>query len=99
MIRTLYGYSQWATGRVLDATAQLSPEQLHAPGDAGRGSIRDTLLHMLATQRSWLIWWDGSLPPEEDYRLRLDPADFPEWRHCARSGRRSNVRRRRSRSG
>ena len=78
VIRTLYGYNQWATRRVLEAAAQLSPEQLHAPGDAGRGSIRDTLLHMLATQRSWLVWWDGSLPPEEDYRLRLDPADFPD---------------------
>jgi uncharacterized damage-inducible protein DinB len=78
VIQTLYGYSQWATGRVLDAAAHLSPEQLHAPGDAGRGSIRDTLLHMFSTQRGWLSWWDGSLPPADAYRRRLDPADFPD---------------------
>jgi uncharacterized damage-inducible protein DinB len=73
-LRTLYGYNRWATDRVLDAAEKLSNDQLNAPGVAGRGSIRETLVHMIGTQRGWLSWWDGSLPPMEAYALQLDPA-------------------------
>lgn len=76
-LRALYGYNRWATERVLGVAEQLTPEQWLAPGSAGRGSVRDTLVHLVSTQRSWLAWWDGSLPPDEAYRLSLDPADFP----------------------
>ena len=48
------------------------------PESAGRGSIRDTLVHMVSTQRGWLAWWDGSLPPEQAYGRHLDPAEFPD---------------------
>jgi uncharacterized damage-inducible protein DinB len=78
VLRRLYSYNGWATGRVLDAAEPLTPEQLHAPGQAGMGSIRDTLLHLLATHRGWLSWWDGSLSAEEAYALNADPADFPD---------------------
>ena len=78
VLRRLYTYNTWATGRVLDAAEQLTPEQLHAPGQAGHGSIRDTLLHLLATHHGWLHWWDGSLSPEEAYGLRADPSDYPD---------------------
>ena len=77
-IRTLYGYNGWATQRVLDTAALLTPEQLHAPQSAGRGSVRDTLVHMMGTQRGWLSWWDGSLSLEEAQRRRREPADFPD---------------------
>ncbi|MCM8747917.1 DinB family protein [Thermomicrobiaceae bacterium CFH 74404] len=78
VIRTLYSYNRWATERVLDAAGRLTPEQLHAPGEAGHGSIHNTLLHIISTQRSWLSWWDGSLSPEEAYRFRLNPTDYPD---------------------
>jgi uncharacterized damage-inducible protein DinB len=77
-VRTLYGYNRWATERVLDTAEQLTPEQLHMPGEAGHGSIHNTLLHLISTQRSWLSWWDGSLPAEEAYRFRLNPTDYPD---------------------
>jgi uncharacterized damage-inducible protein DinB len=77
-IGTLYGYNRWATGRVLDTAAQLTPEQLQAPGGAGRRSVRDTLLHLIRVQKGWQSWWNGSLPAEEAYGLWLDPADFPD---------------------
>ena len=78
VLRRLYGYNSWATRQVLDAAEQLTPEQLHAPGQAGHGSIRDTLIHLIIVQRRWLSWWDGSLPPDAAYTLRLDPADYPD---------------------
>jgi uncharacterized damage-inducible protein DinB len=77
VLRALYGYTSWATARLLDVSGQLTQEQWLAPGGAGRGPIRDTLVHLIDTQRSWLAWWDGSLPPEQAYALRLTPADFP----------------------
>ena len=77
-LQRLYAYNGWANGRVLAAAAQLTPEQLHAPGQAGHGSIRDTLVHLLDTHRGWLSWWDGSLSAEEAYNLQADRADFPD---------------------
>ena len=77
-VRRLYAYNGWATGRVLDAVASLTPEQLNAPGTAGHGSVRDTLLHLLDTHRGWLSWWDGSLSAEQAYALKSDPADLPD---------------------
>jgi uncharacterized damage-inducible protein DinB len=78
VLRRLYQYNGWATRRVLDAAEQLTSQQLHAPGQAGHGSIRDTVLHLLEAHRGWLSWWDGSLSAVEAYGLRLDPADFPD---------------------
>lgn len=77
-LRTAYGYNRWATGRILEAAAGLTPEQLHAPGTAGHGSIRDTLLHVMATQKGWISWWDGSMSLEQSYGFALDPKDYPD---------------------
>lgn len=77
-MRELYGYNHWATERVLDAAAGLTPEQWLAPGTAGRGSVRDTLVHLVSAQMRWLAWWDGSHSPEEAYRIVLDPTDYPD---------------------
>lgn len=77
-LRRLYAYNGWANGRILDAAEQLTPEQLHAPGQAGHGSIRGTILHLLSTHRGWLSWWDGSLSAMDAYNLRADPADYPD---------------------
>lgn len=74
----LYGYSHWATERVLDAAAGLTPEQWLAPGGAGRGAIRDTLVHLISVQMRWLAWWDGSRTVEEAYRISLNPAGYPD---------------------
>jgi uncharacterized damage-inducible protein DinB len=78
MLRALYAYNRWATERLLDVAAQLTPEQWRAPGSAGHGSVRDTLVHLIGTQRSWLAWWDGTLPADQAYHLRLDPDDYPD---------------------
>lgn len=77
-LRKYYAYNSWATTRVLDTAAELTSDQLHTPGRAGHGSVRDTLLHLLDTHRGWLSWWDASLSAEASYRLRSNPADFPD---------------------
>jgi uncharacterized damage-inducible protein DinB len=78
VLRELYGYNRWATERLLEVAERLTPEQLHAPGDAGHGSAHNTLLHLMDTQQSWLAWWDGSLSAAEAYNLTINPADFPD---------------------
>lgn len=77
-LRTFYDYNTWATERIFDTAAQLTPEQLEAPGEAGRGSIRNTLLHLITTHKGWLSWWDGSLTAEEAIRFPLDLGDNPD---------------------
>jgi uncharacterized damage-inducible protein DinB len=77
-VRDLYAYHRWATECVLDAVDKLTPEQLLAPGTAGHGSVRDTLVHMMRAQKGWLSWWDGSLSADDAYNFRLDPADYPD---------------------
>jgi uncharacterized damage-inducible protein DinB len=77
-VLTLYGYNHWATERVLDTARELTPEQFHAPGHAGRGSIRDTLVHLIGTQRGWLAWWNGSMSAMEAYAWQADPAEYPD---------------------
>jgi uncharacterized damage-inducible protein DinB len=76
-IRTLYDYSAWANGRVLDAAAFLTFDQLNAPGDGAYGSVRETLVHTMSAQRGWLARWQSTLPVVPPTG-RLDPADFPD---------------------
>lgn len=77
-IRTLYSYNQLATERVLGVAEQLTADQWLAPQTAGRGSMRDTLVHLVSAQRGWLSAWGGALPPQEAARAQVTPADFPD---------------------
>ena len=83
VVRELYAYGRWAGARVFDAAARLTPAQFTATAgiaDAGRGSIRDTLRHMVGAQVGWVSWLSGSLPAEEG-RARgraLQAVDFPD---------------------
>jgi uncharacterized damage-inducible protein DinB len=77
-IRSMYEYDNWATTHIIDTAAQVTPEQLNAPGTAGHGSIRETLIHLIATSRAWLSAWDGLLTYEEAMLNRLAPDDYPD---------------------
>jgi uncharacterized damage-inducible protein DinB len=74
----MYAYDRWATDRILAAAEGLGEEQLNAPGVAGQGSIRDTLLHMIEAQRRWLTVWQGDVPAAEGFGFRLDRTLFPD---------------------
>ena len=72
-IRTLYRYSAWANGRILDTAAGLGPGQLTEGAGASSGSVRDTLVHIMYAQWVWLQRWKGVSP-----RTILRPDDFPD---------------------
>jgi uncharacterized damage-inducible protein DinB len=62
VIRNFYDYNAWANARILDTAAQLTPAQLAAPGGASFDSVRDTLVHTMATQWLYLERWQGRSP-------------------------------------
>lgn len=77
-IQALYEHNRIATERVLDTAEKLTQDQWLAPQTAGRGSIRDTLVHLVSGMRSWLTTWGGALPPDEAARAQVNPEDFPD---------------------
>lgn len=77
-LQTAYEFNRKATERVLDTAEGLTKEQWLAAQTAGRGSIRDTLVHLAGGMRVWLTTWGGALPPEEAARKTVDPEDFPD---------------------
>jgi len=77
-LRTMFDYDRLATGHLLDVTEALTSEQLNAPGGAGHGSIRETLIHQIVTQKRWLVWWDGSMPLNEALSFQVDENDYPD---------------------
>ncbi len=54
MLRLQLDYTAWATRRLLDAAAQLSPEELTQDFKTADGSILNTLAHVFASERAWL---------------------------------------------
>lgn len=78
LLRTTYDYNAWANNHIFDTAAQLSPEQLNAPGEAGHGSIRNTLFHMLNAHRGWFSWFDGSFDPANPRGEWPDLSAYPD---------------------
>ena len=53
MVDRMLGYDQWATGQVLEASQDLTDAQLDQPFDAGLGTLRETLTHMITVVDFW----------------------------------------------
>lgn len=73
-VRTLFDYSYWATGRVLDAAAGVSAEQFSAaaPMPVPFDDLRGTLVHTLDTERNARVRLQGKERPPS-----LRNEDFP----------------------
>src|SRR5688572_8907279 len=71
-IHLLFAYNTWATRRILSVARAVSPEQYTAPNSSPCGNLRDTLVHTLSAERSWLARWQ-----EQDPRPALAAADLP----------------------
>ena len=52
-----FAHHAWATERVIDACAELTPEQLAAPVPGTYGSIIDTLRHLVGADRWYLSFF------------------------------------------
>jgi uncharacterized damage-inducible protein DinB len=72
-IRTLFEYDRWANARVLEAVTKLSAEQFLRDMGSSMRSVRDTLVHILSAERTWLSRWKGVSPTS-----MLDPTTFPD---------------------
>ncbi len=58
-IRALYGYNEWANNHILDASSELSEEELKRSQGASFDSIRGNLAHTVGAQIIWLGRWSG----------------------------------------
>jgi uncharacterized damage-inducible protein DinB len=90
-LQDMLAYSAWASRRMVEAAAQLSPDQLTRDFGTADKSVLGTLVHIFAADRIWLRRIEGHLPEkfigEEDYRLSVLQNDWPalqdKWRAWA----------------
>jgi uncharacterized damage-inducible protein DinB len=72
MIVDLFGHNTWANLRLLEACEGLSEEQLDANLTGTYGTIRDTLLHIVGAEVSYVHRVTGQMPGEPP-----KPGEFP----------------------
>lgn len=90
-LRLHLDYSAWASNRLLDAIAPLSPEELARDFGTADKNVLDTLVHVFAADRIWLTRVRGTSPvtlvlPEDRNvaALRINwPALQEDWRGWA----------------
>ena len=61
LLQNLYGYTNWANRRVLQAAANLADDDYRKTVSASWGSVHGTLAHMLGAEEIWLSRWQGKL--------------------------------------
>lgn len=69
--RMLLDYNGWANRLLLSAACQLPPEEFDRDLRTSFGSIRGTLVHLLNSERVWLLNWQGKSRP-----VLVQPEDF-----------------------
>lgn len=79
-LRRQFDYHYWATGQLLRAVAQLTPQEFTHSIAGSYGSVRNTLVHVLSAEWGWLERCGGMRRGG-----RLDPQDFPEVGAVARA--------------
>jgi len=61
-IQLLYEYDRWANNRVLLAVSTLSAEEFTRDLGGSFRSVRDTLVHIIGSERTWLTYWKEPSP-------------------------------------
>ena len=92
VLRDHLGYTAWASRRLVEAAAQLSPEQLSRDFQTADRSVLGTLAHVFAADRIWLARMLNEPIPtfltDADYRLSVLQNDWPalleRWQEWAR---------------
>src|SRR3954471_22668881 len=54
LLQQHWEYNVWATGRLLDAAEQLSPEELARDFKTADGSVLETMAHLFWSETIWL---------------------------------------------
>jgi uncharacterized damage-inducible protein DinB len=81
VLAKLFEHNNWANMQMIQACSALSDEQLDTePHSATKGTIRQTLLHLVSSQRGYLALL--TLPVEERKKA---PLDFAELKEVAQS--------------
>jgi uncharacterized damage-inducible protein DinB len=62
-ILNLYDYNYWANAQVLATAAMVSEAQFLAPASVSHGSLRGTLVHILAAEWMWRVRCQEGLSP------------------------------------
>jgi uncharacterized damage-inducible protein DinB len=86
-------YTTWASRRLVDAAARLSPDELKRDFQTADHSVLGTLVHVFAADRIWLARVTGGAPQpfisEADYSLAVLQNEWPvlldNWRKWALS--------------
>jgi uncharacterized damage-inducible protein DinB len=78
----LFKHNTWANLRLIDACVSVSEEHLDATAPGTFGSIRDTLVHLVAAQERYLSAFTGQRP-ENPLRESDGFPGFPELRERA----------------
>jgi uncharacterized damage-inducible protein DinB len=80
-LRTHLDYTAWASQRLLDAAAKLSPEELTRDFKTADKTVLDTLVHIFAADRIWLARVlaepRATFAGPEDHDLSLLQAEWP----------------------
>jgi uncharacterized damage-inducible protein DinB len=87
----MLAYTTWASRRLVDAAAQLPPDQLTRDFGTNDKSVLGTLVHVFAADRVWFRRVMGNSPTkfvsEADYQLSVLQNDWPalheQWRQWA----------------
>src|SRR5437763_13492726 len=90
-LQDMLAYSAWASRRLVDAAAQLPPEQLTRDFGTADKSVLGTLVHVFAADRIWLARVAKNVPEQftsdADYQLSVLQNDWPQlqdkWREWA----------------
>lgn len=61
-VRLLYEYDRWANHRIIQAASDLTAEQFTRDLGGAFSSLRDTVLHIIAGEWTWLEYWKAPSP-------------------------------------
>jgi uncharacterized damage-inducible protein DinB len=60
----LFEYDRWANDRILKLAGALTPEQFTRDLGGGFRSVRDVLVHIIASEWAWLTYWKEPAPSD-----------------------------------
>lgn len=91
-LRSHLAYTAWASRRLVEAAARLSPEELKRDFQTADHSVLGTLVHVFAADRIWLARLSRTPRPgfvsDSDYSLAVLQNDWPvlhrRWQEWAR---------------